>query len=757
MRRIGHNFRRLCGISWGRGLAILTLLVGTTVAWLWPLPKMVDTHYVRAPYWWDAELNTYILAQARRNLVDLLHGQPHLLDAHILHPMRDVLAYSENLLTIAAASFLVPAGDGVFALHNLMVIVCIAANAITTYVYLRARPLSVSAALLGAFLFTYAPFRLGLLGRIQLVGTMLIPLVLLAFERALAKPTFPRWMAALGLWALQLGVGIYYGVYLVVLLAPVVGVLVFASPDTRHWRALLSLGAATAIVGSIVLLLFRPYLDIAADMGFERNEAWVQGTSGVWADLRKTSTMTLHWRFLAEEVIEGSAREPISFPGAVAPFFGLLGIAFGLGTWLERILSKTTRLKRARNPDLGAPGFRFGVGAHLFWLVLSLWLFFGEGKDAPLDPPFNLYHLLREHMPGMRGLRYPSRFIMPATFALATLAAYGANALLADLRAKSRNASVFVAALLPVLALVDTWTQPLPMIAGDAPGAAYHVLAEDQGAEALAELPLDPTQPHEPRIAKVIGAALHGLPVLNGYSGFDPPSIVPMIDLLSGFPDDTSHRTLRSLGVNRVLARGHVKSAAEAAIRAGWGSWLRKLYEGPDGNVYAITDTPRGRVAAVRSAVRAFRNEQPFPARVVPASAMRLSSVLNTVDLPNLLDSDPETAWSTGSAQQANVPWVTIDFDRPRRISALWLDGREEPAELPRGIRVQIKLADGSWRVVREETPHLPIGALLAAPKQTIDVIRFAPVEARGIELRSMVRSSGTPGTLQNLWVEEGP
>jgi hypothetical protein len=79
----------------------------------------------------------------------------------------------------------------------------------------------------------------------------------------------------------------------------------------------------------------------------------------------------------------------------------------------------------------------------------------------------------------------------------------------------------------------------------------------------------------------MLGSTRHFKPLVNGYSGFTPPSYVAHYTQLAAFPDAGSLRALQSLGVTHVFVHRD-RLDAEAADRVTRLPGLRQLdVEGP--------------------------------------------------------------------------------------------------------------------------------------------------------------------------------
>jgi hypothetical protein len=51
----------------------------------------------------------------------------------------------------------------------------------------------------------------------------------------------------------------------------------------------------------------------------------------------------------------------------------------------------------------------------------------------------------------------------------------------------------------------------------------------------------------------MLNSTAHWRPIVNGYSGFQPPSFYQHAQVLQGFPDDASRALLRELGITHVF------------------------------------------------------------------------------------------------------------------------------------------------------------------------------------------------------------
>ena len=164
------------------------------------------------------------------------------------------------------------------------------------------------------------------------------------------------------------------------------------------------------------------------------------------------------------------------------------------------------------------------------------------------------YRLLFEHVGALQGFRSLSRFAVIASCALAMLAAFGTESLLA--RAKSRGrSSAWVVPVLLALMLVDYSNRAMGLTPGDPvePPDAYKVI---RGAApgAVLELPL-PDLDHLPGWEPFYQAwsLWHWKPLVNGYSGYYPRDYLLTVLRMDVFPQDGTLDRLRAHDVRYIV------------------------------------------------------------------------------------------------------------------------------------------------------------------------------------------------------------
>src|SRR5262249_18547342 len=146
-----------------------------------------------------------------------------------------------------------------------------------------------------------------------------------------------------------------------------------------------------------------------------------------------------------------------------------------------------------------------------------------------------LYRALYDYFVPFRALRIPARMGLMVGFSLAVLAGFGALRLGGRLRSAGprRTASVLIAAVL----LLEYASRPLPLwTAPPEPPEAYADILRDRGDGPTAVIFEFPTG-HMEDPEYLYYSAFHGQYLVNGYSGFFPPSSAKIVRAIPNFPD----------------------------------------------------------------------------------------------------------------------------------------------------------------------------------------------------------------------------
>lgn len=518
-----------------RLLAVLVLSTGATLVMTWPVGRHLADHLVvprvfigrgLLPTSPDTYLHLWILAWVHRALAT---DPTRLFDANIMYPAEDALAGSEHMLAHWPVHSPVygATGNPVLA-YQWVLFSSFVLNAAALFALVRRWTGSTPGAAVGALVYAFCPLRFDLIGTVQHLNVAYLPLVILFADRHRSTGRIGDLAGVAAATALQTLCS-YYLAYATAVAVAVVCAAAFLGADRQTRRRPLAIGVA-ALVGVVPLaLVSAPYLAL-------RSAAVVPEYPEVW--------------------LRAASASPAWFVRRDLPLFvGWLPLALAI---VGAVFARVERWRRWLALGVLAAGFVLVLGPVITVL----------GRDVPLP-----YRALYEWVPGFASLRYPYRFGVLTALGVATLAGLGWARLASD-RALARPLTVLVL----VLVAVEYWQAPLalvPVEVGSSVPPVYRWLDEHGAGRPLLEWPVPPPgdlrSGYEHARAMYFGT-YHWLPLLNGYTAYEPPSFEVVSLLAQRLPDARTLRDLIDLTGVRLLLVHRDRLALVA--RGRWDAWL---------------------------------------------------------------------------------------------------------------------------------------------------------------------------------------
>ena len=472
----------------------------------------------------DGSLNIWAIGWVAHSLT---HHPSQLFDANTFYPERGTLAFSESMLVQGAMAIPVIAGGGSVVLAY--DIVLLAGFVLTGFAFCLLVWRWTGSWASGFVAGSLAAFNAHVLVRMTHMQTQhpeFIAVILFALDRLLASKRTRD--------AMLLGVAFaLHGLTSIYLLMFSIWMLIFAvaSRAVEWLRAGAGAIAKLALAGIVGAALLSPYLyaywRVHTADGFERGVG--DEYSGSLADYLSTAARVHAWW----STPYGRQAASYAFPGVVA-----------LGLVVCALVFRETR----RDPRV-----RMSVAAALGCIAVSL---------APRLP---FYPVLHRAIPMFWIVRVQSHIAQIVLLMVAIVAGYGVAAL--ERRIRNRKVWLAVAGALVVLVNVEVLRAPVGWTRFNGIPPAYDALINEHRA-VIVELPFPlPTQwflntPY------MLNSTRHWQPMLNGYSGFRPPSYVKSYDAAAKFPADESLIALHALGVTHVvLHRSAGKAVLDAAMK----------------------------------------------------------------------------------------------------------------------------------------------------------------------------------------------
>lgn len=500
------------------------------VAMTWPMALHLSTRVVDPG---DPLFTSWSLPW---NVHALLHHPFSLFQANIFWPEPNTLAYADHMLGLVpvAAPIWLLSHNGVLT-NNATSLLLVALAGWSAYLLSFEVARSRAAGVVAGVIFAFAPFHMAHIGHTNLLSTYPMVLALLFALRTVRRA---RIVDAAGLavfWTLAMLSSWYYLVFCSVAVAVIAGLELWRrrrSPST--YRAVLRLVGAGAVVAAFGLAFAEPYFAVRRDhpeatRPLAEAEAYTPGPSSfVWAP----EGNRIYGRLTAGLRPGGGANEKVLFPGIATVVLAGAGVA---------------RAIRRRRRDQTTP-----------WLVLmAAMLAVAAGPYQTIFGRRNVqmpFYYLYSSFEFLRFMRSMARSDVLVMLSLAVLASIG----LAGVR--PRRDRVLICSLAAMIVAAEFVSTPMPSFAVPRVTAAYDWLAGSRTPGAVLELPTATIKGgqidgdalvHEARYMSL--STRHWRPLLNGYSGFMPPSYRQMVEAVADFPSASSLRFLRSLRVAFVI------------------------------------------------------------------------------------------------------------------------------------------------------------------------------------------------------------
>lgn len=482
----------------------------------------------------------------------LEEGRPYW-DAPFFHPHRGTFAWSETQPATALLVRVLSWAAGPILAYNLVLWLYLAAFGLAGYALARRLTSDRTAALWASLWLTGGAFSIQQLGVLHLLaGAFPVACLALILSRAGdGERPWTAWAAGVA-YALTWLTCAQYGLFLTLLLP--FPLLAVAAGRVGRWRRL---AAAVAPLG-LGLLPVLPWLLAQRarleEMSFERSLINVRGA---YTPTDLVLPAKGHW--LTGRLL-GWSDAPEAYP-------------WDLGLVLLLTVAAAVALGGLRRSHL-PPVPRRRAGALLLLSATALLLGFGPNLAIPTGgEPLVPYAWLHSLVPGISGVRTPSRFGMFAIVGIVALAA-PALALLRQ-RAAGWGRGVLTAVAFAGL-VAEMWAAPVPLV-DPRDGVEDHRevlrwLAENAGGQPVVDLPMSAGDSEEEleRETRAMHRALrHGSPVVNGYSGYFPEPFRQLRWALTEDPGGRGRRYLAALGVRYALVHRHEDPRERFALLGG--------------------------------------------------------------------------------------------------------------------------------------------------------------------------------------------
>lgn len=696
-------------------------------------------------------------------------------NAPAFFPAPGVLSFSETMLSVAVLTNpLMWLGLSPVTAYNLAFIFSFAASATTAYWLCRECTGSHLAALVGGAYFGFGPHRAAHVPQLQILWAFWMPLFFLALFRYRATRR-PLDLALVGVSWLGVALSSVYSLLYVGLAAALWSI--WFLPRGRGMRLVPPLLGVSIIASTALVPLFRSYADWHKRYGFRRTIGEIEAFSADASSILDGSHLLWTWPNLesldrpegalypgiftacllalggwqwgrTRAKLHGSMRTSAVLASVATVIIIAALVAEWGGGWQWRLGPLSVSITTAYKP-IGVAALLL-MGAALFlprvqssWRsasVVGFWIscavatyILALGPTAHVlgyrfwyKAPYSWLMAL----PWFDSARVPARIGTVMALALAVLVAI---AIARIQLARPRR-------WLPGVALVCVLSDGALTIAAVPMQEA--VDAHTWGADAVLEIPLDTYRD----AAAMAGSFRHGLPVINGYSGFEPPHYLVLSAAVREGGASVMDE-LRRFATLAVVVDGSTEEGRP------WLSLLRSFHQpglaaSHGRSVYIlprVLEPDRCLAQALASGVT----------HAGIASLVALSPNQSPDELALTIDGDPTTFYTvTESAVAGEGVEVTMNLEQPVAGVVLWMG--PVPNDYPGHLRVTVDGAEGVRTTFEGDVAGRALAGALAQPTLAPVAVCFPVARARTLVV-SMPLASKRPWSVAEISVLAPP
>ena len=559
-------------------------------------------------------------------------------NAPAFYPSTGVLGFSETLLSLAPITApIIAITSSPLAAYNVAFLLSFVLSGMGAYFLGFVLTARHDAALVAAVAFAFAPYRLSHTNHLQVLSSYWMPVALAAlhiYARS-SRPYAAVLFAAA--WLLQSLTSGYYFFFLSLLIVLWLG---WFGPWQLSRRQLAVVGACWITAAALMMPLLLGYRAVHTRYGLKRSPVEIEHYSADVAGLLSAPRDSWLWgRLRTVEEVESEL-----FPGVTMSILVAGGVL-------------TIGRRSVRRPMLA---FYLGTALLMWLLALGPHPAF-LGRPLGLSGPYAM--LMR--LPGFDEMRVPARLWMLSVLCLSIAAA-----LIVARVPRGRTSQVLVAASL-IGFLLDGWPRSFAL-------AAAPELRPPPRTGAIARLGLPLANNETESMYRTIG---DGLPVFNGYSGYDAPQHAPLRDLLGR----------REPAILDVLAAdGPIQIVVEDELD-------------PDRSWRSYVEHAGAQLLDSGTGWSRYQLAQHSPVGSVNASGVllpiaRATANVNPADVNAILDGDLDTRWH--SAQQRGGESVTVDLGTARSVAWAVLCIGTYTSQYPRSLVVESSVDGTTWTLV---------------------------------------------------------
>lgn len=460
-------------------------------------------------------------------------------DANIFYPNKNTLAYSEHFIggsILATPVFLLSGGSPV-ASFNFLMITGFVLNAFSGFVLSRYLTKNYYASLIGGIIMGFASYRVISYAHLQNMLVFYIPFAILALIK-FKETKQKRWLVLLGFCLFMQSFTSWYHMVFIFLAIGLFILYYYLYTKELVFKDFKYLLSTFIIVIALLLPFAVPYLKFSSESEASYSIADQKAYSADFGGYLLPPPNTIIEDKITSEIGIQKVRwaENINFLGYSAIFLAVIGIfSFDRRSKLKIKINKKILIFGLVLLVFGI--LSFGPFLHLF------------DKQYRIPLPYLLIYYIA---PPLRFIRAVSRYSTVVVVMLSVLSSFGYVKIINRLKTKSKVYVYVLTLLIGFIILFEYYpaTKLNPQVDVENP-LVYEYIKDSEDIVALVELPIhvDPFV----TTGYIYNAGIHFKPIVNGYSGYQPPEYIFTQLILKDNASDIGLKYLYDLGVSHVL------------------------------------------------------------------------------------------------------------------------------------------------------------------------------------------------------------
>lgn len=482
----------------------------------------------------DGRLVAWILSW---DIHKLLTDPFHIYQANTFYPNANTLSYSEHFIgtSLLGIPVWLLTGGNPAATFNFVMIFGFVSNAFFTFLLIKRFVKSNSIAFLGAFINGYCSYRLWNIGHLQNIVVFYIPLCLLLLFLYMDTKK-PKYLVGIGLCLLLQSLSSWYHMIFIFMMFFLFVAFYYIRGKRISNKDLIKMGVMLFAVVLLFLPFAIPYLkqNSQNQTAYAINDIISGDLGGYLMPPPYTALHGINTNYFG--ITKSRWLENFNYIGYVALLLSCYG--------LYKAYRRKTEAFQLRNEML------------LFLFIAIVFFIFSLGPYLTLnDNTTSLklpYYFIFNYLSPIRFLRVTARYSTVIFLMVSLLASIGLATLLKDASRKIYRSAIVVLLLIVVfieytpIEKFDRFTDmsEVPVV--------YEQIKKDTSVKALIELPInvDPFTTTK----YIYYAGIHFKPIVNGYSGYEPPSYNLFKNAFDAPLNPVTQALLTSIGVTHIVA-----------------------------------------------------------------------------------------------------------------------------------------------------------------------------------------------------------